>query len=276
MCGRYVLALSAADLIDGFSHLKLNPLAGLDALDLRPRYNIAPSTQVLVVRRRRADDAAQGGDTLVAETMRWGLVPGWLKDLGQAKGWSNARGETVATNGVFKNAFKRWRCIVPAQGFYEWQTLPAPAGRPASKPLKLPHYIHPTGEPFFGFAGLCERWVSADGEIVQSCCIITTEPNALMARIHDRMPVILDRADWADWLDPRQTDVAQLQRHIRPYPAERMAAHPVGTAVSVARNEGATLIVALTEAQYHALTHQGAASPPAPPPAAGRSAGFDF
>jgi putative SOS response-associated peptidase YedK len=189
-------------------------------------YNIAPSAEILVVREDR-------GRGLRADLCRWGLIPSWAKDPAIGNRMANARAETVAEKPAFKAAFRRWRCLVPASGFYEWKAVP---GGP-----KQPYYIRPRGDDLFGLAGITEFWRGPQGD-VRSVCLITTEPNELMRQIHDRMPVILPREDYAAWLDPANHDPATLSVFLRPFPAREMDAYPVGRAVSNARNEGAGLI----------------------------------
>jgi putative SOS response-associated peptidase YedK len=159
---------------------------------------------------------------------RWGLVPGWAKDPSIGNRLANARGETIAERPAFKAAFRQWRCLVPANGFYEWKT---------TRSGKQPYYIRPAGDELFGLAGITERWND-----LHTVCLITTGPNALMHGIHDRMPVILAPQDYAAWLDPLNRGAERLKEFIRPYPAELMRAHPVSKAVSDAANEGAGLI----------------------------------
>ena len=217
MCGRYALH-THPDVI------KLQfGLSGVP--EFKPKYNIAPSSDVLIVR----EDKDRGRS---ADLYRWGLIPGWAKDPAIGNKLANARGETVAEKPSFRSAFRHWRCLVPASGFYEWKTV---AGK------KQPYYIHPKGDELFGLAGITELWNGPDGPL-RTVSLITTEPNELMREIHDRMPVIVPREDYAAWLDPRNQDAAKLKGFIRSYPAERMATYPVSKAVSNARNEGAELI----------------------------------
>lgn len=158
-----------------------------DCVLVAPRYNIAPMARVPAVRQDRTGRRR-------AELYRWGLLPGWAKDPSIAGQLANARAETVAE----KPAFRCSRCIVPANGFYEWKAV-ATNGRT----VKQPYYIRPADEDhLFGFAGLTERWMSPEGEKIYTCCIITTDANAVMAPIHNRMPVILPLADYDAWLDP--------------------------------------------------------------------------
>jgi len=217
MCGRYALDQNARELV---SHFEL-----LEAPDLAPRYNIAPSTKVFAVRL-----APRGR---IGELMTWGLEPAWAHKGEDAKKYPkpiNARAETLTERPMFRNAFKARRCILPASGFYEWR-------RPTSGPAQ-PFYIHPANDPVFAFAGLYEPGID-DGPA--SCCIITTGANELMATIHDRMPVILDGADVARWLDPNST-MREIEPLLVPSPADEMLALAVSTRVNAARNEGPELI----------------------------------
>ncbi len=217
MCGRYSLHANPEVIALAF-RLGLLP-------EIQPRYNIAPSTQVLIVREDK-----QAGR--VADLCRWGLIPGWAKDPAIGNKLANARGETVAEKPSFRNAFKRWRCLIPASGFYEWRAL---------KGRKQPYYIHPRGQALFAIAGITELWQGPDGP-VRSCAIITTAPNALMKNIYDRMPVILAPGDYATWLNPDNQATAELQQLLRPYPAEAMAAHPVSTRVNTPRHDDPALV----------------------------------
>ncbi|MBI3371040.1 MAG: SOS response-associated peptidase [Betaproteobacteria bacterium] len=217
MCGRYALH-THPDVIAIEFGLKHMP-------ELKPRYNIAPSSDVLVIR----EDRERGR---LADLYRWGLIPGWAKDPAIGNKLANARGETVAEKPSFRAAFRRWRCLVPASGFYEWKSV---GGK------KQPYYIRPKGAELFGLAGISELWNGADGPL-HTVSLITTEPNELMRGIHDRMPLIVPREDYAAWLDPGNQDAAKLMRFIRSFPAERMESYPVSKAVSYARNEGAELI----------------------------------
>jgi putative SOS response-associated peptidase YedK len=219
MCGRYVLYGPEGALIDAFELDHPPPL--------RPRYNVAPQTDVTVIRER--PDRGR-----VAELMRWGLVPSWAKDPSMGSRMINARAETVASKPAFRSAFKRWRCIIPANGFYEWQ--PQPGGA-----KKQPFYVYPTDRPFFAFAGLTERWQGPDG-VLHTCAIVTGDPNGVMAPIHDRMPCMLEPEDYDRWLDPECTDTEALQAMLKPAHEERTAARPVGYEVGNVRNEGAGLI----------------------------------
>ena len=197
MCGRYALNATATELIE---HFQL-----LSCPDFSPRYNIAPTSQIPIIRWK--PDTGR-----VGQLVRWGLIPSWSKEP-PAK-LNNARAESVHEKPSFRSSFHKHRCLIPASGFYEWQTV---AGK------KQPYYIHPA-EGFFALAGLLAAWKAQDGQTIVSTCIITTGPNSVMAPIHDRMPVILQADDFDTWLDPENHDPRDL---LRPCESEGMVAYPV-------------------------------------------------
>lgn len=222
MCGRFTLTTPTKELATLFD---------LDsAPNLEPRYNIAPTQPVAVVRLDR--EGARREFTL----MRWGLIPAWAKDPAIGNTLINARAETAADKPSFRAAFKRRRCLIPADGFYEWQKL---EGR------KQPYFIGLPDRQAFGFAGLWEHWEGADGSAVDTCTILTTTANERVRFLHDRMPVILHRPDYAGWLDPK-TPPDFLLHLLRPYPAEDMIAYAVSTLVSNPANESPDCIVPLS------------------------------
>lgn len=216
MCGRFVRKSSA----EAFGRLFRARLRN----EVDPAYNISPSQLILAAR----DDGA-GGRELVG--LRWGLIPGWARDPNTGYRMINARAETVAQKPSFRAAFKRRRCLVAADGFYEWSPVNG----------KRPYYIHMADDAPFAFAGLYEHW-EGDGRVIESCTIIVGDPNAMIARIHDRMPCILEPEDYDGWLDPRLSDPRLLLPLLRPYPAEKMAAYAVSRSVNNPRNEGPKLI----------------------------------
>ena len=219
MCGRYVLALNPGEQPEVFDDYSF-------PLEFAPRYNIAPSQPVLAI----PNDGKKRADFLV-----WGLIPAWAKDPSIGNRLINARGETLAERPAFRGVYKHKRCLIPADGFYEWKY------QTGSK-TKLPHFIHmKSGQPF-AFAGLWDEWRSADGSAVRSCTIITTAPNSLMAALHNRMPVILRPEHFEEWLDPSARNPASLEHLIQPFPAERMDAHPVSTLVNTPANDRAECI----------------------------------
>lgn len=175
---------------------------------------------------------ARGRPSRELALFHWGLIPSWAKDKKIAYSTINARGDTVADKPAFRSAFKSRRCLILADGYYEWITE-------GKKKLPL-HYHRRDGRPF-AFAGLWETWHGPpphDGPPLESCTIITTDANDLAATVHDRMPAILHERDYDLWLDPAMTDKERLQAPIRPYPAEEMTAERVSTLVNSVKNEG--------------------------------------
>jgi len=219
MCGRYTLTVDFAELKSAFKDYAL-------PARFAPRYNIAPTQPVLAI----PNDGKKTADFFV-----WGLIPSWAKDPVMGQRLINARGETLAEKPSFRGGYKYKRCLILADGFYEWKS------QPGTK-TKIPHFIHlKTGRPF-AFAGLWDEWHSSDGSLIRSCTIITTTPNKLMAGIHDRMPVILQAKDYNDWLDtaPRTPDT--LNHLIKAFPADQMEAYPVSALVNTPKNDRAELI----------------------------------
>jgi len=219
MCGRFVQASPSR------AYAELFGLADTE-LDLPPRYNVAPSQAVLAARMEPTHKTR-----LVP--LRWGLVPGWSKGPDARYSMINARAETVHEKPAYRSAFKYRRCLIPSEGFYEWRSE---GGR------KQPWLIHRRDRRPFAMAGLWEHWQDPAGNELESCTIIVTQANALIAPIHDRMPVILDPTDWATWLDPANQNPAALGTLLRSYADEQMAAYPVSTRVNRPANEGAALI----------------------------------
>jgi putative SOS response-associated peptidase YedK len=207
-----------------------------------PRYNIAPTQQIVVV---RADGA---GAERVATLMRWGFIPSWAKAAGGGPPQINARSETLAEKPMFRTAYRRRRCLIPADGFFEWQ---AAGGGKGSRGKKQPYYIHrPDGGPF-AFAGLWETWTdraaaaSRGGKAplsIESCTIITTEANRRLRELHDRMPVILAAGDYGPWLDTRVEDPATLAHLLAPSGEDELIAEPVSTHVNRVANDGPACI----------------------------------
>lgn len=218
MCGRFALMTPTEQLALLFEL----PETAVSALPPSvPRYNIAPTQPVAAI---RLDTNGQREFTF----FHWGLIPSWSKDPTVGSRMINARSETVTEKPSFRTAFKRRRCLIPADGFYEWQKLGSG---------KQPMFIRPAGEERpFALAGLWELWRDPDGGTLQSCTILTTSPNELMARIHNRMPVIIEPEDFDLWLNP-EPDPEQGLHLLRPYPAEKMAAYPVNTVVNNPRND---------------------------------------
>ena len=212
MCGRFNLQASAAELVEIFE-LSLVP-------QLQPHFNIAPGQPVLAIR-----ETGEGREPV---DLRWGLVPSWSRDPAIGSRMINARGETVATKPAFRSAFRRRRCLIPANGFYEWQKT----GNRTKQPF---HIGMRDGRPF-AFAGLWEHWEAGDGSLVDSCTIITTDANARLADIHHRMPVILGADDYGRWLHPELQDPEALQSLLVPYADDEMHVYPVSTVVNNSRN----------------------------------------
>ncbi len=221
MCGRFALHEPPEEIVRAFQLAR----AGL-AGGYVPRYNIAPTDDVLAVRVR---DQSKGRESAL---LRWGLVPHWAKDATVAARTINARAETVAEKPAYRDSFRSRRCLIPADGFYEWQKRLSG---------KQPYYFNMKDGKVFALAGLWDEWRQV-GNGLESCTILTTEPNELTRPIHSRMPVILQPTDYDTWLDPELNDPVQLGSLLCPFPAQQMAAYPVSTFVSRAGNEGPTCI----------------------------------
>ncbi|MFQ5554398.1 MAG: SOS response-associated peptidase [Acidimicrobiia bacterium] len=222
MCGRFVQAHDAREYAEFFDVDQV-------AAELPPSYNVAPTDAVYAI--------AEHEKQRLLGTFRWGLLPFWAKDRKIAARNINARVETAAQKPAFRESFARRRCIVPADGFYEWQ--PKEKG-------KLPHYIFGAhGEPL-ALAGLWASWKDREtGERLRTCTILTGTPNDLVEPVHDRMPVILARDVWAAWLDPGQNDPGPLRAMLDVYPSAALGMHPVSTLVNKVQNNVPELIVRL-------------------------------
>ncbi|HLI71661.1 MAG TPA: SOS response-associated peptidase [Ktedonobacteraceae bacterium] len=216
MCGRFTLITDVRRIAESFG---VAP-----ALDIQPRYNIAPTQDVVAILKN---------GTAHMSMLRWGLIPAWAKDETIGSRMINARAETLAEKASFKHLLRGKRCLVVADGFYEWR---------ADGKGKTPMYITRQDEQPFAFAGLWDLWKSPDGQQIQSCTIITTEPNELMATIHNRMPAILRPGAYEDWLDPQLRDEEVLTHWLAPYPAELMKARPVSKLVNNPRNDTAEIL----------------------------------
>ncbi len=222
MCGRYSLTSPSESVVRLF---------GLDSRpNLPPRYNIAPTQDVAVVR-------AENGRRIL-EHMRWGLVPSWANDIAIGQRMINARAETVARLPSFRSAFKHQRCLIPADGFYEWQAQ-------GTGP-KQPYRIGREDAQPFAFAGLWEAWRRGEAGELFTCTIITCEANERLRPIHPRMPVILDPADFAGWLNT--TDPKSLSAMLTPVPEDWLVAYPVSTRVNNVRNDDAACIEPIASA----------------------------
>jgi len=209
MCGRYTLK-TALELVAGQFQFE-------ELLDAKPRYNIAPSQLVACVRMVPVSKKREG------VMRRWGLIPSWAKDPSIGQKLINARAETVAEKPSFRRSFRQRRCLVLADGYYEWQN----EGRG-----KLPYYIRMNDGRPFAFAGIWDHWTDGEGQTIESCAMLTTEPNELMATIHHRMPVILKPEDYGGWLDVSLQDSTELSRFLYSYPAADMVAFPVSLKVN--------------------------------------------
>jgi putative SOS response-associated peptidase YedK len=229
MCGRYVSATPPEQLAEEFH------VDAVKADALPPKYNVAPTDEVYAVAISR-DGLRQLG------TFKWGLVPSWAKDPSIGSRMINARAETISEKPAFKRLLQKRRCILPADGFYEWQKL---GDENAKKPRKQPFFIRRRDGKPLALAGLWEVWKprdEPDADWLRSATIITGEPNELVGRIHNRMPVILPESAWDTWLDPANEDADALTKLLVPYPAEEMEAYPVNPFVNTVQNDGPHLI----------------------------------
>ena len=221
MCGRFTLKTPATELASLFD--------GLDFSGIRPRYNICPTQAVTCVRQNQQRVAESA-------SLRWGLVPFWAKDLKIGARMINARSETVATKPAFRAAFKKRRCLVIADGFYEWKKQGA---------AKQPYYISRQDETPYAMAGLWESWsdkANPDSEPVETCTILTTAANATMAPLHDRMPVLLEPDDYPIWLDAEFKDADKLDSLMQPSPEGWLQHWPVSTFVNRPGNDSPACI----------------------------------
>ena len=219
MCGRFTLTVDPAQLQDTFGDF-------IFPTQFAPRYNIAPTQPVLAI----PNDGKNKADFFL-----WGLIPSWAKDPSIANKLINARGETVAEKPSFRGSFKYKRCLIPADGFYEWKTL-------TGQKTKTPYFIHMKDRQPFALAGLWDEWHSPYGNTLRTCIIITTTPNELMSTLHNRMPVILNPGDHAQWLDVNPQKPEALQPLLVPYPATGMRAYPVSTLVNSPGNDRAECV----------------------------------
>jgi putative SOS response-associated peptidase YedK len=213
MCGRFALIVDASVLADLF---EVDPPD-----DLEPRFNIAPTQTVPIVR-------AVGERSRECAMARWGLIPPWSKDMKIGARMINARAETVAEKPSFRAAVKRRRCLVPANGFYEWVS---------TKDGKRPYFIHFSDGRTFAFAGLWERWSAGEGAAIDSCTIITTTANDMISDLHHRMPVILPPEHYAEWLQQESLSPPRLSQLLVPHPDGDMAAYQVSTHVNRPAND---------------------------------------
>lgn len=220
MCGRFTLTVDPSEFMDEF------PWINIPQDSLEPRYNIAPTQPVAVL----PNDGKQTLDYFI-----WGLIPSWADDPKIGNRMINARAETLAEKPSFRAAYRRRRCLVFADGFYEWK-------QQEGDDYKTPFFIHRKEMRPFAFAGLWEIWHASDGSEIRSCTIITTEPNKFVSRLHNRMPVILTEDGYQDWLAPDEVAPEKLQDLLRPYPGDDLQAYPVTRAVNDPGNDRPELI----------------------------------
>ena len=221
MCGRFVLEVSPDTLMKGYGLVSVPHLS--------PRYNIAPSQKIAVV--RQCDD-----DKRALDLLQWGLIPSWAQDPSIGGRMINARSETVHEKPSFRKALRSRRCVIPASGFYEWERT----GKE-----KIPHYIHLRDEALMSFAGLWESWTSPQGESLATCTILTTGANRLIKSLHNRMPVILHNHGVGLWLDREIEDVNRLAELYTPYPSERLEEYLVSKDVNSPTNDSPNCIIAV-------------------------------
>ena len=224
MCGRFTLTKPIpwlAEILD----VKNTESVG----SIPSRYNVAPGTDVAIVRAKESTDK----DARELDLARWGLVPFWAKDADFGARTINARSETASQKPAFRAAFRYKRCLIPADGFYEW----AGSGR-----KKQPFFIHLEQRKPFAFAGLWESWTGADGSVLETCTVLTTEANEKLAELHHRMPVILPEESYAEWLNPRENRAKAIEPLLKPYPSEAFSYYPVSERVNSPRNDDAACI----------------------------------
>ncbi len=244
MCGRFVSSSSAEDIAAYFDTEEISEKL------LEPSTNVAPSSDVYVV--------AESGGVRRLEPMHWGLVPFWAKDLKIGNRMTNARSETIAEKSSFRNAFKKRRCIVPADGFYEWKKVPG-------QTKKQPYFVHRPDNEMYAFAGLWEVWKPKDaegretGEELHSCTIITGDANEKMSEIHHRQPIMLPPDAWSTWLDDQNHDTDTLGQLLVPAPNSLTAFHPVSPEVNNARNKATDLPSEVEPELENAAARVGAA-----------------
>ncbi len=219
MCGRFTLKYPVQEVLSAFG-------IGKTDIEYTPSYNVAPQQDIIGV----VDDQGELG----LEQFRWGLIPFWAKDEKIGYKMINARGETIAEKASFRTSFKSKRCLVAADGFYEWKKV----GN-----SKVPFYFTLANRKVFGFAGLWDQWNSPDGKAIKTCTIVTTNPNPLLKQVHDRMPVIIEKKDEKKWLG-QETDIDELQALIKPYPEKLMKKSQVTEFVNSVKNNSPKCIEA--------------------------------
>jgi len=217
MCGRYRLSRRKQIIEEHFDSVS-------DEEDWSPRYNIAPTQPVPIIRQHPKEPRRE------LSLVRWGLIPWWAKDSSGAARMINARSETASTLPAFRDALKSRRCLVPADGFYEWKR----AGK-----VRHPYCFEVNNGELFAFAGLWDRWKDLSGKAIETCSILTTNPNAVTSTIHDRMPAILTPDSYDLWLDPGFVDVTAISKMLKPYAASSMRCYPVSARVNHVANDDA-------------------------------------
>lgn len=214
MCGRFTLTVDPRDLLDAFPGISIPD-------EYHPRYNIAPTQPVAVI--------TNSGDNKL-QYFQWGLVPFWAKDPSIGNNLINARAETLSIKPAFKNAFRRRRCLILADGFFEWQSV-------TGQKTKQPFYFQLSDKQPFGFAGLWETWHDSNGNDLYTCTIITTQPNKVLEPIHNRMPVILKPEDYSLWLSTDEKPGPEMESLLKPYPDNLMKGYPVSLLVNSPAND---------------------------------------
>jgi putative SOS response-associated peptidase YedK len=243
MCGRYASTRKRIELLEEFS-VQRDRVAD----DLQPDYNVAPTRAVYAVMDRESKTGDGDGEGAARElrVVRWGLVPSWAKDISIGSRLINARAETVHEKPSFRRAFARRRCLLPADGYYEWQVLENAGPRGGQR--KQPYFIHRADSGLMAFAGLYELWrdrAVPDGDPdawLWTATIITTSAPDELGQIHDRMPMVIAPESWADWLDPANSDTDDLRALLAPAAARELATYPVSTEVNSVRNNGPELM----------------------------------
>ena len=216
MCGRFSFSPLAKIIEDRFD-------VKVDATQYRPRFNCAPSQNLAVISNSKPDELS---------FYRWGLIPFWAKDKSIGNKMINAKAETITEKASFKNSFKRKRCLVLSDGFYEWKKI--------NPKEKIPYRIKMEDDSLFAMAGIWDSWKNEEGEYINSFAIITTSPNDLMANIHLRMPVILEQKEEKTWLEENNSDV--LKSLLKPFPAESMTAYPISKLVNSPTNDSPEIL----------------------------------
>ncbi len=224
MCGRINLWMSSAELAEVFELFR-EP-------EWSPRYNLCPMQQILTVRMHPKG-------VRLAEPTQWGLVPSWTKGHSTGPPLNNSRSDTISIRPAFREAFRRQRCLIPANGFYEWKHL--------DKKTTQPWHIFRKNRQPLALAGLWDHWQTPDGDTLESCSVITTDANRMMSLVHDRMPVILDHERWVEWLSPENEDIESLAKLLVPCPDDWLERTPVSSVVNNVRHDSPECIRVVSE-----------------------------